>query len=52
MLDQLKEIGQRLSGLRNICEYSTSEMAEKLGISEEDLKNRKSNYHNCRSNSR
>ncbi len=36
MLDQLKEIGQRLAGLRNICEYTISDMAEKLGISEEE----------------
>jgi len=36
MTEQLKEIGHRLFALRCICELTTAEMAEKLGISEEE----------------
>lgn len=36
MLDQLREIGQRLAGLRALCDYTVTEMSEKLGISEEE----------------
>lgn len=35
MTEQLKEIGQRLLALRDICEMTTAETAEKLGVSEE-----------------
>ena len=34
MTDQLRDIGMRLAGLRDIFEISTEEMAEKLGITE------------------
>lgn len=36
MTEQLKEIGQRLMALRDISEMTTAEVAEKLGISEEE----------------
>ncbi|MCL2508408.1 MAG: XRE family transcriptional regulator [Oscillospiraceae bacterium] len=36
MTEQLKEIGRRLFALRCICELTTAEMAEKLGISEDE----------------
>lgn len=36
MTEQLKEIGQRLMALRDVCEMTTSEVAEKLGVSEEE----------------
>jgi transcriptional regulator with XRE-family HTH domain len=36
MTEQLKEIGTRLAALREICEMTTAEIAEKMGISEEE----------------
>ena len=38
MTEQLKEIGMRLETLREICGFSTEEMAEKLNMSEEEYK--------------
>ena len=35
MNEQIKDIGMRLSGLRDDMEISTAEMAEKLGVDEE-----------------
>ena len=34
MNDQLKDIGMRLASLREDCEYTTAQMAEKLNMSE------------------
>lgn len=36
MTEQLREIGMRLAALRDIFDISTKDMAEKLGISEEE----------------
>ena len=38
MTEQLKEIGIRLETLREICGFSTEEMAEKLNMPEEEYK--------------
>ncbi len=35
MTEQLHEIGQRLMALREVCEMTTAEVAEKLGVPEE-----------------
>lgn len=38
MTEQLKEIGQRLMALRDVCELTTAQAAEKLEISEEEYR--------------
>lgn len=47
MTEQLIEIGTRLRAMRSICEYSEAEMAEKLGIAEneyQDYENGKKDF--------
>ena len=36
MTDQLKEMGMRMRDLREIMDYTALEVAERLGISEEE----------------
>lgn len=36
MTEQLREIGMRLAALRDICELTTADISEKMGISEEE----------------